>query len=279
MHEIVPHQNTNSADERVKHLQKSIGSELGLLLKKNRHVDLEVVGDTQETTELKKAVRSKFSRCVTFLTTEDCLGEIGKQVVGDSSLYRYHRDALNQSERGVGAVVGNTEPFFSSKNSKFLAPVKFAPPPWHVFDDNMYKNGFTTRADYIDDLELHPYDNENCFVPDRFEIEEIEEVEDADPEDGFQVQHAARFLGECLLEEPGAESLRTKDARKAYSVLADDKGWPLHSSSGDFGSKLKDALGGELENKKPRGGRVYVGLRLSESGRGYLDRFKTTPEC
>lgn len=183
LHEIAPHSQENVGTDREQALRSAIIGELGYTFRKNRKQDMEFVFDTQDITDIKRGVRKRFNRAVTFQTHEDALEELFGKVAGNVSEYRDHRHAVSTTTVGQGTVIGKTVPN-DRRDTVFLANLQFAPPPWHVFDDDEFDSGLHERVAYLDE-KWQPHDID-CSLPDRltFEMDDIHEAAEADGADG-----------------------------------------------------------------------------------------------
>lgn len=182
LHEVAPHSQESNGTDREQALQSSIIGELSYILRKNRHQSLEFIFDTQDITDLKRGIRKRFNRAITFQTHEDAMEELFDKVIGNKSLFRSYRDTVSTSVKGRGTVLGKTKPN-DEDGTDFLAPVQFAPSAWHVFDDDEYDTGLHERVAYLDE-EWRPHDWDTT-VPERLQIdsEEIEAEIEAEEKD------------------------------------------------------------------------------------------------
>lgn len=184
LHEIVPHSVENNGTEREQSLRNAMVGELSYIMKKNRKQSLELIFDTQDITDLKRGPRKRFNRAITFQTHEDAMEELFGKVAGDKSVWREHKSAIQSTTTGRGTVVGKTKPN-DDDGTVFMANIQFAPPPWHVFDDDEYETGLHERVAYTDEEWCeHEFDTQlpGKFMFDVKEIQDTIEAEDRDNE-------------------------------------------------------------------------------------------------
>lgn len=181
LHEVVPHSQESNGTEREQSLQKAIVGELSYILRKQRKQSLEFICDTQDITDIKRGIRKRFNRAVTFATHEDALEELFDKVVGNKSLFRSYHQSIQTNTVGRGTVLGKTVPN-NEDGSPFLSQVQFAPPPWHVFDDDDHDTGLHARVDYTDE-EWGDHDW-NTRLPDRLVVDVDELKRELADEDG-----------------------------------------------------------------------------------------------
>jgi hypothetical protein len=268
LHEIVGHQNTRSDDEREKAIQEGIKTELGYILRKNRHESLELIMDTQDILDLDKSIRKRFNRAITFRTQDESLEELFKQVAGNKGAYYNYGDVVSKHwERGVGTVLGNTGPN-AVGNTPFLSPVKFAPPSWHNFDNDEDDTGWESRVKYIEreELRAHSWDTS---LPDELAIgisedEEPEEGGEGDVDEREQAMNT--FAEECILDEPDG-AVPAEDVREAFKQFAKENDWPVIDSPQSFGMWFSRAV--DYNNDRFGGVQHYETITLTPVGESY----------
>jgi hypothetical protein len=248
LHEIVPHRNETAADHRAEALQEALASNLSYILRKNRHERLEILADTQDVMDLKKGVRKRFSRFVAFKMPDASLQKTF-EYAGESD-WQSCRDAI-PFDRGVGAVIGATEPNVT-RDLSFLAPVEFAPAPFHHFDVDEHDSGLDARVDYLDE-ELQPADWSGG-VPDRLTFSDSEEIE----------QPMGIFADECLREAPDA-SVAAQAVLDAWNNFAAERAYDEVENLVWLTRRLNDET--QLEAKVQNG--RYHGFTLTQQGEQY----------
>ncbi|APX98699.1 hypothetical protein [Natronorubrum daqingense] len=187
LHEVVPHSQESNGTEREQSLQKAIVGELSYILRKQRKQSLEFICDTQDITDIKRGIRKRFNRAVTFSTHEDALEELFDKVVGNKSLFRSYHRSIQTNTVGRGTVLGKTVPN-NEDGSAFLSQVQFAPPPWHVFDDDDHDTGLHARVEYTsEEWGEHEW---NTRLPDHLEldVDELKREQEADDDDGLSAK-------------------------------------------------------------------------------------------
>ncbi|MCL9818331.1 hypothetical protein [Natronocalculus amylovorans] len=189
LHEIVGHQNARSDDEREKAIQQGIKTELGYIMRKNRHEGLELLCDTQDFTDLDKNVRKRFNRAVSFLTQDDAIKALFENVSGNKAMYHdYGNTVARNFGKGQGTVFGKTGPN-ADGSTPFLTPVHFAPPSWHVLDTDEADDGLIARTMFYDREELRR-PQWNTDIPDRLKVpEDKDEEEDRRPQQSVKDLH------------------------------------------------------------------------------------------
>jgi len=187
MHEVVPHAQESNGTEREQALQTAIVGELSYILRKQRKQSLEFICDTQDITDLKRGIRKRFNRAVTFQTHEDALEELFDKIVGNKSLFRQYHESIQTNTVGRGTVLGKTVPN-NEDGSAFLSQVQFAPPPWHVFDDDQHDTGLHARVELTDEeWGSHGW---NTRLPDHLEldVDELKREQEHEEDDGVSIE-------------------------------------------------------------------------------------------
>ena len=175
LHEIIPHAQENNGTEREQSLRNAMVGLMSYVLKKNRKQSMEFILDTQDITDLKRGPRKRFNRAVTFQSHEDAMEELFGKVVGDKSEWREYRRTIQSTTTGKGTVLGKTVPN-DRDGTTFMANLEFAPPPWHVFDDDRHATGLHARVEYLnEDWESHDFET---ALPEEFQFE-VDDVKDA----------------------------------------------------------------------------------------------------
>lgn len=211
LHEVVPHAQESNGTEREQALQTAIVGELSYILRKQRKQSLEFICDTQDITDLKRGIRKRFNRAITFQTHEDALEELFDKIVGNKSLFRSYHKSIQTNTVGRGTVLGKTVPN-NEDGSAFLSQVQFAPPPWHVFDDDRHDTGLHARVEYTDEeWGTHEW---NTRLPDHLELD-VDQLkrEQEDDDNSISVEQQK--------EQHRREARRLAERGETYAEIAE----------------------------------------------------------
>jgi len=127
------------------------------ILRKNRHINTSVIADTQDATEVEKAIRKRFNRYVVFGGSDELVEKVFRWA-GQSG-WRSLRNTLSQQPGQAGVVSGN-EPAARDSDMWGISPIELAPPSWHHYDtdEEAHDSGWHARVELRDDEELQTPD-------------------------------------------------------------------------------------------------------------------------
>jgi len=151
--EVTPHKGRLSPDERAAAVQEALADRMQKVMRKLRHFDLHLIGDTQEPGDLHKSVRERFNRYVVFNGNRDTVDDVFSWTSNDRN--RSFWSTLNM-KKGQAGIVGKVEPAVENRDIEFISPVAYCPPAHHHYDKNHDTNGWRTRAKYLSPTEECP---------------------------------------------------------------------------------------------------------------------------
>lgn len=198
-------------DSRAK-IQGKILSQMQKLGEKRRHVDLGIIGDTQQWMQVNARVRANVDRVLLFGNQAATVTDVMEQITGRE--YQQQSEKISGYEVGDCAVVG---PQWISTNQSFVAPVSWAPPLCHHLDTETEPDGWHSRIEYLDREELRS----SPYTMDGAELDSPDDVEESPEEktpNGF-----GEFV-DWALEPVQNESQKVPKAvvRELYNDYAED---------------------------------------------------------
>lgn len=127
------------------------------ILRKNRHINTSLIADTQDATEVEKAVRKRFNRYVIFGGSDELIEKVFRWA-GQSD-WRSLKRTLSQQPGQAGVVSGN-EPATRDSEMWGISPIELAPPSWHHYDtdEEEHDSGWHARVALLDGEELQTPD-------------------------------------------------------------------------------------------------------------------------
>ncbi len=123
------------------------------ILRKNRHINTSLIADTQDATEVEKAVRKRFNRYVVFGGSDELVEKVFHWA-GQSG-WRSLKRTLSQQPGQAGVVSGNG-PAARDSDMWGISPIELSPPSWHHYDtdEEDHDSGWHARVTLLNDEEL-----------------------------------------------------------------------------------------------------------------------------
>lgn len=200
--EIAQHQRQRAQrPDREKAVIEFIIDRLIKMMRKPRDIATHFVMDTQEPTDVEKAVRRRFNRYVIFDTNHDLVDDI-MSWQGHTKKDAYDFLDTMSGHPGRGGIIGGCEPAIDAKRWG-VSPVQFAPPSWHHHDKQTEDSAWTARPKYAENEVLRT-PNWDGSIPEDLEVpielpkeEEAAEAEKSE-EERFResIREEARHLAE-----------------------------------------------------------------------------------
>lgn len=179
--EISQHQRQRSnRPDREKAVLEFIIDKLLKMMRKPRDISTHFVMDTQEPTDVERAVRERFNRYLIFDSNASLVEEIMDWQGEQKGAHWDFLDTIS-GEPGQGGIIGGCEPALNP-NRWGVSPVQFAPPSWHHHDKQSEGEGWTARVDYAEDEVLRTPDWDTSMADDlevSIELPAEEEAEEA----------------------------------------------------------------------------------------------------
>lgn len=279
---VAPHKQRQSPFNEVAALQEGIAETFTEVFRENRHSGIHLVADTQQPSDLEKAVREMFNRYVIYTTDKDTL----KDIFSWTSNWRYQSFWQTMSAKaGEAGIVGQIQPAIDNRDIEFISPVRYAPPSHHhrvtPGDDVAIKpdlTGWHGRCRHLDREELRqPAAVEgidwDVTIPEELDIAPATSPDDqpADPKRSPVVA----FVERCARPASLSSYTKKSDLYDAFNELLrkhhQDR-WDFNERSVQtkFAKRFKSAFPEDVENRRREGEYAFVGVELTRKGHELL---------
>lgn len=268
---VCPHNQRQSFDARAAALQEAIGHLLTKLFRENRHSGVSILGDTQQPSDLLKAVRELFNRYVVFDTNRDTAEDIFEWTSNDR--WRSFYDTLTPT-KGEASVVGQVEPAINESEIEFVGPIRYVPASHHHRRAKADQTGWHARCKLLEREELREPSHWDDEVPRHLRIDVGYDEEDsgrADPRE----QPVEAFADRCLRYDSSSALTKT-DVYQAFNEFAAENEhgrWDFddHTTKTKFGSRLTGEFDGKTANTRRDGASAWNNLAFTAAGRERLE--------
>jgi hypothetical protein len=166
------------------------------ILRKNRHIGTSLQCDTQDASEVEKAVRQRWNRYVVFDGTNDLLKDIFSWTSNDG--WRGLKSTLSD-KAGQAGIVGGSEPTVRDSEKWGVSPVELSPPSWHHYDANgeATDDGWHARVRYGAGERLERPDWDTA-LPEDLEITATVDDEADEDDEAEAEEHPAKIEARYL---------------------------------------------------------------------------------
>jgi len=264
---ICPHSKRSARDSRAESLQSVITGDFQELLRMARHLNIDVLADTQESNDLNKSIREMFNQYVIYNATRKSLSDMVEWAGADKPKQVYN---TLRSEPGVATILGRTEPTVTRQSINYVAPVKICPAPYHHLSTKNDGSGWGARAKHHDDIEL--------TTPREFGADWVDDTEQTGEYDidGMKksIPPHEEFVRECFEHTGGrSDKIPTQVVRNMWSEWAaeHETAEPEIESTLKFGTKFSKAAKevfdiDNIDNETRQGKQQYIEFVLTFDG-------------
>ncbi len=176
--QVAAHQETRRKyDDPIANVMERIVAILQKIQRMVRHIDLELIADTQETHDAERSVRRRFNRYAVYGSNDASLGKMLGWTGNNKD--RQTRQQVRRTipdDDGAGALIGVCEPVVNGPANWGVSPIYWSPPSWHTVDTDNVPDGWVARCrvsrgvDAVPDEELDTPDWDTS-VPDELLVD------------------------------------------------------------------------------------------------------------
>jgi len=282
LHKIAsPDSKGRNADPQVNSLKTATVGEWEDLAALNRHVDMELIADSQQwTRQVHNDVRSQFNKGLTLRNKYKWVENFSESFSGPND-WKYLSRVSRKFDPGEALWIGDsydaTDGSLTQLDRPWQMTLQVLPPMSHHIETKDEGHGLLARAKYVEEEELEP-SPWDATVPQRLRLDASAPTEKT----AEDYKNGARFAHELVKPAPG-EWIWTDDVAAAYNKWArseeSDGCVPLSKAEiGDgFKSYFEDEVGMDdafyRDTKMVDGqrGYAYFGVELTDKGRAVLE--------
>ncbi|QZP37080.1 hypothetical protein [Halobaculum magnesiiphilum] len=213
------------------------------MLRKNRHIHTSVCADTQDATEVEKAVRKRFNRYVVFGGSDELIEKVFRWA-GQSGWRALKNNVTERA--GEAGIVSGTGPSAGDADLWGISPVRLVPPSWHHYDtDNEdHDSGWHARVLLLDDEELR-YPDWDTSIPPHMEITTSIGDGDGKPADERQMEAERAQARASHRREARERNAKGESVRMIRDALPDNPNTGKPYSIGAISNWTNDINKGE----------------------------------
>jgi hypothetical protein len=245
LHNVIPVQTNRKEDPVEKRLQKVLASEMREIASEGRHVDLELLTDTQHWGQVAARFREHVTRILLFNLQFGSAYQVFEETIGEPS-FKWVRN-VTEHDTGECTIIASNSRIHANPDGEqrqsweFLQPVHAAPPPCHQIDTKREGSGWTVRARHTDETLDAPPSEWAIDLPERFTFDDFDTEED-----DAKYPHVSRFIRACLTTTADDTKVPREDIHDAYNSFAATKGLDELDRQ-TLGTRLSSILGDDLE--------------------------------